>query len=108
MGRGAGQEQAKTAISTRTYRLLGADGREYFSAEPGELGGHRGNRVYGRLDCPNALRWIAAGHYLRQRVFFADEKTALLAGYRPCGSCLPELYREWKRDPAAFRAARGD
>lgn len=30
------------------------------------------------------------------RVFFADEETAIAAGYRPCGNCLREKYREWK------------
>jgi hypothetical protein len=39
-----------------TYRLIGADGRELLSEVPGTLGGHRRNRVYGRLDCPSAAR----------------------------------------------------
>ena len=55
------------------------------------------NRVDGRLDCASALRWIAKGHYVRHRVFFADEQTAIAAGYRPCARCLPEEYRRWKR-----------
>jgi methylphosphotriester-DNA--protein-cysteine methyltransferase len=38
-------------------------------------------------------------------VFFADEATAVAAGYRPCARCLPERYALWKRDPAGFRAA---
>ncbi len=80
----------------KLYRLLGADGREAPSRLPGTLGGHRRNRVYGRLDCPSALRWIAKGHYVRHRVFFADEATAIAAGYRPCANCLPEEYRRWK------------
>lgn len=56
----------------RVYRLLGADRRPYPSATPGRLGGHRRTRIYGRLDCPAARRAIAAGGYLRSRVFFAD------------------------------------
>ena len=79
-----------------TYTLVGADGRPYGSPVPGTLGGHRGGRLYGRLDCPSARRAIAAGQYVRQRVFFADEPTAIAAGYRPCAVCLPEEYREWK------------
>jgi methylphosphotriester-DNA--protein-cysteine methyltransferase len=47
---------------------------------------------------------VAAGHYARHRVFFADEATAIAAGYRPCARCLPGRYALWKRDPAAFRA----
>ncbi len=79
-----------------TYRLIGPDGRELVSRAPGTLGGHRRTRVYGRLDCPGALRWIAKGHYVRQRVFFADEETAIAAGYRPCARCLPDQYARWK------------
>ena len=33
---------------------------------------------------------------MRQRVFFADEATAIAAGYRPCAVCLPDEYRAWK------------
>ena len=78
------------------YRLVGPDRREYESSEPGTLGGHRKNKVYGRLDCAGAARWIAKGHYVKQRVFFADEATAIAAGYRPCANCLPAEYRVWK------------
>ena len=79
-----------------TYTLIGADGKPYESATPGTLGGHGRNRVYGRLDCPGALRWIAKGHYVAHRVFFADEATAIAAGFRPCAGCMPDEYREWK------------
>jgi hypothetical protein len=85
-----------TRIEGKVYRLVGADGREYESPEPGTLGGHRKNKVYGRLDCRGAARWIAKGHYVGQRVFFADEATAVAASYRPCANCLPDEYREWK------------
>jgi methylphosphotriester-DNA--protein-cysteine methyltransferase len=80
-----------------TWTLLGADGRPYRSAEPGTLGGHRCTRIYGRLDCPSALRAIARGGYVAGRVFFASETAAIAAGYRPCAVCLPEAYRAWKR-----------
>jgi Metal binding domain of Ada len=80
----------------KLYRLVGADGVEFMSRAPGTLGGHRRNRIYGRLDCPSALRWLAKGHLVRHRVFFADEETAIAAGYRPCAVCLPEKYRAWK------------
>jgi methylphosphotriester-DNA--protein-cysteine methyltransferase len=29
-------------------------------------------------------------------VFFADEQTAVEAGYRPCAVCMPEEYARWK------------
>jgi Metal binding domain of Ada len=83
-------------VSVKPYRLIGPDASEVLSRTPGTLGGHRRSKVYGRLDCPGALRWIARGHYVRHRVFFADEETAVAAGYRPCAVCLPEQYRLWK------------
>ena len=82
--------------TTETYRLLGPDGVPYESATPGSLGGHAGTRVYGRLDCPNALSFLRRGFEPRHRVFFADEPTAIAAGFRPCGACLRERYRQWK------------
>jgi methylphosphotriester-DNA--protein-cysteine methyltransferase len=65
-------------------------------AVKGRWGGHRGLKIYGRLDCPSALRAIAGGGYVRYRVFFADEATAIAAGYRPCAVCCPDRYRAWK------------
>jgi Metal binding domain of Ada len=79
-----------------TYILLGADGRPYESDLKGQWGGHRGQRIYGRLDCPSALRAIARGGYVQDRVFFPDEATALTAGYRPCATCCTERYQAWK------------
>jgi hypothetical protein len=80
----------------KIYDLTGADGKLYPSRSKGTLGGHRRNKIYGALDCKGAARWIAKGHYVRQRVFFADEQTAIAAGYRPCFECLREKYKEWK------------
>lgn len=80
-----------------SYRLLGPDGKVYASAVPGTLGGHRRSKIYGRLDCPGALRALArGGPYATHRVFFADEDAAVAAGYRPCAVCLPEAYRRWR------------
>ena len=78
------------------FRLIGADGKQVLSETPGTLGGHRKNRIYGRLDCTGAARWIAKGHYVSQRVFFADEATAIAAGYRPCANCMPREYAAWR------------
>lgn len=82
-------------MSGGAFTLLGPDG-PYRSSRPGTLGGHRGTRIYGRLDCPAALRAIARGGYVRHRVFFADEATAVACGYRPCARCLPAPYAAWK------------
>ncbi|MFD5566156.1 Ada metal-binding domain-containing protein [Kitasatospora griseola] len=78
------------------FTLLGADGRLYRSPVKGEWGGHRDSKIYGRLDCPAALRAIARGGYVNHRVFFADEATALAAGFRPCGACCKDRYQRWK------------
>ncbi|MFF9508348.1 Ada metal-binding domain-containing protein [Streptomyces sp. NPDC014724] len=80
----------------RVHTLLGPDGEPYRSVAPGTFGGHRRSRLYGRLDCPCALRALARGQYVSQRVFFADESTAVRAGYRPCAVCLPKAYARWK------------
>jgi hypothetical protein len=79
-----------------SYTLLGADGRPHESDVKGTWGGHRRTRIYGRLDCPSALRAIAAGGYVRHRVFFAVEAAAVAAGYRPCAVCCPVRYRAWQ------------
>ena len=52
--------------------------------------------MYGRLDCPVALSLLRRGFVPRHRVFFADEATAIAAGYRPCGACMRAEYRAWK------------
>lgn len=81
-----------------TYTLVGADGKPYESATPGALGGNRRAQIYGRLDCPSALHAISTGGgtYGKYRVFFADERTAVAASYRPCGACMRKEYAAWK------------
>ena len=80
----------------KTYKLLGADGKFYESAAKGRFGGHKKLKLYGKLDCQSALEFIAKGQYVNERVFFADEATAIAAGFRPCAKCLKEKYDEWK------------
>ncbi|QFG01302.1 metal-binding protein (plasmid) [Psychrobacillus glaciei] len=80
----------------KTYKLLNSVGDTYSSETPGLLGGHRKLKIYGRLDCSSALSFIQKGHYVKYRVFFADEKTAISAGYRPCARCMKEAYQLWK------------
>lgn len=62
----------------------------------GAFGGHRKLKIYGQMDCLSTLRHIAKGNYVQHRVFFADERTALAAGYHPCGVCMKEHYQLWK------------
>lgn len=61
-----------SAQGLKIYWLLDADGQPVASEQPGLLGGHRRSKIYGRLDCPGALRAIARGGYVRHSVFFAD------------------------------------
>jgi methylphosphotriester-DNA--protein-cysteine methyltransferase len=84
-------------MERKMYKLIGADGKPYQSVMPGMFGGYRRNKLYGRLDCPVALRAIAKGGYVKHRVFFADEQTAINAGYRPCSVCMPQEYAAWKK-----------
>jgi methylphosphotriester-DNA--protein-cysteine methyltransferase len=76
--------------------LLDSQRRPYESEAKGRWGGHRGTRIYGRLDCPAARRAIDRGGYAGQRVFFSDETVAIAAGYRPCAVCCLSQYQDWR------------
>ena len=78
------------------YRLINKYGEEYLSSIAGTLGGNRKLKIYGRLDCPSANRWISKGYYVKDRVFFLNEEDAINAGYRPCAVCMKKEYLEWK------------
>jgi methylphosphotriester-DNA--protein-cysteine methyltransferase len=56
-----------------------------------QFGGNRKLKIYGTLNCKSGKR-MSFSH----RVFFATEQEALDHGYRPCGHCLREKYRQWK------------
>ncbi len=90
----------------KTYTLIGADGKPYESETKGTFGGHRKDKIYGTLNCEGAARWIARGHYVNERVFFADEQTAIAAGYRPCFECLREKYKKWKAKKISHEQTR--
>jgi hypothetical protein len=53
----------------KPYRLTAPDGSTYESDTPGELGGYKKDKIYGRLDCPSAIRALPKG-YAKHRVFF--------------------------------------
>ena len=93
----------------KMYKLLGADGQIHESETPGEYGGNGKLKIYGRLDCGSALTSMKRypGEYEKHRVFFADEKPALAAGFRPCGNCLRAKYQEYMADPDAYRRKFG-
>lgn len=93
-------------MSAKTsWTLIGADGKPFQSTVPGTLGGYRRNKLYGRFDCRAALQAIARGGYVKHRVFFLDEATAVAAGYRPCAVCMPAEYADWKVDKSQAKGA---
>ena len=90
-------------MTLKMFTLIGTDGKPCQSETRGTLGGHRQTKIFGDLTCRTALRHIAKGQYVQHRVFFADRATAEAAGYRPCGTCLPDLYKAWKAGRPAAR-----
>ncbi|SFU36122.1 Metal binding domain of Ada [Clostridium sp. DSM 8431] len=84
-------------MEEKLYKLMGEDGKEYLSKEKGTMGGHKKLKIYGRLDCWSANNAIKKGQYVKYRVFFKDEETAIKAGYRPCAKCMPKEYKKWKQ-----------
>lgn len=91
-------EERLSVLIQKEYKLIGRDEKPYLSSTPGTFGGHRRLKIYGKLDCPSALRHIANGQYVQHRVFFANENDAISAGYRPCGVCMKEAYKQWKQN----------
>lgn len=87
-------------LKSKPYILTDKYGKQYLSSDKGKLGGNKRQRIYGKLDCKSANRYIKKGSYVQQRVYFANEEDAISAGYRPCGICLPNEYRIWKENNA--------
>lgn len=90
-------------MTEKQYVLVGPDGEEALSTLPGTLGGNRRRKIYGRLDCRSAVGSLPTG-YAKHRVFFADEATAIAAGYRPCATCMQAEYGMWVEE--AMRSGR--
>lgn len=84
-------------VTQRFYFLQDENDNTVVSKNPGLFGGHNRLKIYGRTDCPSAARHITNGKYIRHRVFFQDEKTAIAAGYRPCAVCMRDAYQKWKQ-----------
>lgn len=89
-------EDGAPDLNQKHYYLQDSNDNTYLSKQPGLFSGHYKLKIYGRLDCPSAARYIAKGQYVRHRVFFENEATAIAAGYRPCSICMPEAYKAWK------------
>ena len=80
------------------YFLTDKNNKQYISSMPGLLGGHKKLKIYGQLDCKSAQRYIENGQYVKNRIFFENEETAIAAGYRPCGVCMKSEYEKWKSE----------
>lgn len=55
------------------------------------LAGNRKLKIYGTLQCTSGKRMKK-----ENRVFFKNEEEAINLGFRPCGHCLRNKYRQWK------------
>lgn len=54
------------------------------------FGGNRRLKIYGTLQCHSGKRMKR-----ENRVFFETSHEASAEGYRPCGHCMKEKYRQW-------------
>lgn len=61
------------------------------------FGGNKPLHIYGTLHCKAGKRMKR-----ESRVFFKSEIEAILAGFRPCGQCMWEKYRVWKKAKEGF------
>ena len=48
-------------------------------------------KIFGLLNCSSGKRMKK-----ENRMFFKTETEAIPAGFRPCGHCMPDHYRQWK------------
>jgi methylphosphotriester-DNA--protein-cysteine methyltransferase len=55
--------------------------------------GNQQLKIYGTLKCKSGKR-------IKQenRVFFSSKEDAEVNSFRPCGHCMREEYREWKKN----------
>ena len=73
------------------YKIL-ENGQIIFSDIPGKYAGHKGYKIFGRLDCKSGMRMKN-----ENRVFFHELEDAVLHGYRPCRICKPMNEEEFQR-----------
>ena len=55
------------------------------------LAGNKQLNIYGTLQCKSGSR-MKTGN----RVFFSSEAEAIEYGYRPCGNCMKDKYKQWR------------
>lgn len=54
------------------------------------LAGNQSLKIYGLLSCSSGKRMKK-----ENRVFFKTEREAQQLGYRPCGTCMKNKYKDW-------------
>ncbi len=47
-------------------------------------------KIYGTLDCSSGKRMK-----VQNRIFFNSAAEAVESGYRPCGHCMRNAYKQW-------------
>jgi methylphosphotriester-DNA--protein-cysteine methyltransferase len=57
------------------------------------MAGNNKLKIYGKLNCPSGKRMKVAN-----RIFFKNEEEALQTGFRPCGNCMKQAYKDWKNE----------
>ncbi len=55
-----------------------------------QFGGNAKLKIYGTLSCRSGRRMKR-----KNRIFFNNEAEAIENGYRPCGHCMREKYKQW-------------
>jgi methylphosphotriester-DNA--protein-cysteine methyltransferase len=57
------------------------------------FGGNYKLKIYGTLSCTSGKRMKR-----KNRVFFLTEIEAIETGYRPCGKCMYDKYKNWRNE----------
>lgn len=57
-----------------------------------QLAGNARLKIFGTLSCPSGKRMLK-----KNRVFFRDYLEATKYGFRPCGHCMKDAYRQWMK-----------
>lgn len=70
-------------LPQRKYKVL-KNGKIIESVVPGRYAGHKGYKIFGRLDCKSGMNMKK-----ENRVFFLSWTDAIAEGYRPCKNCNP-------------------
>ena len=79
------------AKGLKLYKIL-KNNQTILSETAGKYAGHRGYKIFGRLDCKSGMRMKK-----ENRVFFHELEDAVMQGYRPCKNCKPMIEEDFQR-----------